>query len=111
MNTWQYFHRKIYIYSLYPSRNFRKESFISEEKLNNVPLKNEDYCILTFFKDLTCLYAGNAIRCDNNGSYNFVDYDTLLNTAKSTGKTKLIFLIGKIVKKFLKCWFFNPSEY
>eukprot|EP00102_Acyrthosiphon_pisum_P026205 XP_016663415.1 PREDICTED: uncharacterized protein LOC100569023 [Acyrthosiphon pisum] len=68
------------------SRTFRKCSFISEEKLNNVPLKNEDYCILTYFKDFTCLYVGKAIKCGNNGSYDFVDFDTLLNTAESTDK-------------------------
>jgi len=63
-----------------------------------VPLKNEDYCILTYFEDFSCLYGGKAIKCDN-GSYDFVDYDTLSKTATSTGKTKFIFLTGQIVKK------------
>eukprot|EP00102_Acyrthosiphon_pisum_P022410 XP_016659620.1 PREDICTED: uncharacterized protein LOC107883660 [Acyrthosiphon pisum] len=70
--------------SLHLSRTFRKGSFLSEEKLNNVPLKNEDICILTYFKDFTCLYVGKAIKCGNNGSYNFVDYDPVINTAMDT---------------------------
>ncbi|XP_060860314.1 uncharacterized protein LOC132937513 [Metopolophium dirhodum] len=87
--------------SLHVSRTFRKGSFISKEKLNNVPLKNEDYCILTYFKDFTCLYVGKAIQCGNNGSYNFVDYDTLLNTAKSIDKIlKYNPVVGDIVKVY-----------
>ncbi|XP_029341209.1 uncharacterized protein LOC115033194 [Acyrthosiphon pisum] len=70
--------------SLHLSRTFRKGSFLSEEKLNNVPLKNEDICILTYFKDFTCLYVGKAIKCGNNGGYDFVDYDTVLNTTMDT---------------------------
>jgi len=76
----------MYVYSLYISSCFRKGSFISKEQLNNVPLKNEDYCILTNFEDFTCLYVGKAIKCDKDGSYNFIDYDTLFKTSLSTGK-------------------------
>jgi len=50
-----------------------------------VPLKNGDYCILTYFEDFTCLYAGKAIKSGDNGSYDFVDCATLINTAESTG--------------------------
>jgi len=75
-------HRKMYVHSLYvPS-----SSVISKENLNNVPFKNEDYCILTYFNDFTCLYVGKAMKCGNNGSYYFVDYDIVIKTAKSTGK-------------------------
>lgn len=50
-----------------------------------MPFKNEDYCILTYFEDFTCLYVGKARKCDNNGSYDFVDGDTPFETARSTG--------------------------
>lgn len=85
MTLEKYVHRKIYIYNLYLSSSFRKDSFFSEEKLNNVPLKNEDYCILTYFEDFTCVYVAKARKCDDNGSYDFVDSDTLYKTANSTG--------------------------
>jgi len=67
-----------------------------------VPLRNEDYCILTYFEDFTCLYVGKAMKCDNNGSYNFVEFDTLQKTATSTGKTKIIFLTGQKSLKNLR---------
>ncbi|XP_060862031.1 uncharacterized protein LOC132939048 [Metopolophium dirhodum] len=90
--------------SSYVSRTLRKGSFISEKNLNNVPLKNEDYCILTYFEDFTCLYVGKAIKCGNTGSYNFVDYDTLLNTANSTDKIlKYNPAVGDMVKVFFIC--------
>jgi len=88
----------MYIHSLYLSSS----SVISKEKLNNVPLKNEDYCILTYFEDFTCLYVGKAMKCGNNGSYSFVDSDTLINTAKSTGKINLYFLLVKSLKQTLE---------
>ncbi|XP_060858547.1 uncharacterized protein LOC132935918 isoform X2 [Metopolophium dirhodum] len=82
------------------SRTFRRGSFISEEKLNNVPLKNEDYCMLTYFEDFTCLYVGKAIKC-NNGSYTFVDYDTVRYTNESTDKVlKYNPVVGDMVKVF-----------
>ena len=62
-----------------------------------MPLKNEDHCILTYFEDFTCLYIGKAIKRDNDGRYDFVDINTLSNTAESTGITKFIFLTGQIV--------------
>ncbi|XP_008187183.1 uncharacterized protein LOC100570802 [Acyrthosiphon pisum] len=87
--------------SLYPFRTFRKDSFISEKKLNNVQLKNEDYCILTYFEDFTSLYVGKAIKCGNNGSYNFFEYDTIFNTANSTDKIlKYRPVVGDKVKVF-----------
>jgi len=78
----------MYIYSLYLSSSSRKGSFFSEEKLvkkNNVPFKNEDYCILTYFEDFTCLYVGKAIKRVDNGSFDFADGIILTKTARSTG--------------------------
>jgi len=75
----------MYIYSLYLSSSSRKGTFFNEDKLNNVLLKNKDYCILTYFEDFTCLYAGKAVKSDIDGSYNFVDFDILQKTANSTG--------------------------
>ncbi|CAI6358820.1 unnamed protein product [Macrosiphum euphorbiae] len=87
--------------SLYVSRTLRRGNFISEEKLNNVPLKNEDYCILTYFEDFTCLYIGKAIKRDNDGRYDFVDINTLSNTAESTDKIpKYNPVVGDVVKVF-----------
>lgn len=80
-----YVNRKIFIYSSYLSNSSRKDSTFSQEKLNNMPLKNEDYCILTYFEDFTCLYVGKAIKSDKDGCYNFFDFDTLCKTACSTG--------------------------
>lgn len=77
--------KKIYIYSLYLSSSSRKGSFLSDEKLNIVPFKNKDYCILTYFEDFTCLYAGKAVKCDNDGSYEFIDFDVIEKTVHSTG--------------------------
>ncbi|XP_029344966.1 uncharacterized protein LOC100167801 isoform X2 [Acyrthosiphon pisum] len=88
--------------SSYVSRTLKRVSFSSKEKLNNVPLKNEDYCILTYFEDFTSLYVGKAIKCDN-GSYDFVDINTLLNTAKSTDQIlKCNPVVGDVVKVFSK---------
>jgi len=50
-----------------------------------LPFKNEDYCILTYFEDFTCLYVGKAIQCGDNGSYDFVNSVIVTKTAKSTG--------------------------
>ncbi|XP_022168298.1 uncharacterized protein LOC111032328 isoform X2 [Myzus persicae] len=87
--------------SLYLSSSSRKGSFFNEEKLNNVPLKNKDYCIMTYFEDLTCLYVGKAIKSDNDGSYDFVDFDTLHKTAISTDKIlKNYPVVGDIVKVY-----------
>lgn len=77
--------KNIFIYSSYLSSSSRKDSNFSQEKLNNMPLKNEDYCILTYFEDFTSLYVGKAIKSDKDGSYNFFDFDTLCKTACSTG--------------------------
>ncbi|CAI6358736.1 unnamed protein product [Macrosiphum euphorbiae] len=83
------------------SRTLRRGNFISEEKLNNVPLKNEDHCILTYFEDFTCLYIGKAIQRDNDGRYDFVDINTLSNTAESTDKIpKCNPDVGDVVKVF-----------
>jgi len=82
---YDYVNKKIYIYSLYLYSSSRKGSFLNDEKLNIVPFKNNDYCILTYFEDFTCLYAGKAVKCGNNGSYNFVDFNILEKTINSTG--------------------------
>jgi len=50
-----------------------------------VPFKNKDYCILTYFEDFTCLYAGKAVKSGNDGSYDFFDFDILSKTVCSTG--------------------------
>ncbi|KAL4141977.1 hypothetical protein QTP88_004511 [Uroleucon formosanum] len=85
--------------------SFRKGSFFNEEKLNNVPFKNEDYCILTYFEDFTCLYVGKARKCDNNGSYDFVDGDTPFETARSTDK---IIKYHPVVGDMVKVW--SPQD-
>ncbi|KAE9524914.1 hypothetical protein AGLY_014964 [Aphis glycines] len=87
--------------SSYLSSSYRKGSTFSQEKLNNISLKNEDYCILTYFEDFTCLYVGKAIKSDKDGSYNFFDFDTLCKTACSTDKIlKCNPIVGDIVKVF-----------
>ncbi|XP_029347622.1 uncharacterized protein LOC100166817 isoform X3 [Acyrthosiphon pisum] len=86
--------------SLYLSSSSKKDSFFSKEKLNNVPFKNKDYCILTYFEDFTCLYVGKAIKSDN-GSYDFADGIILTKTAKSTDKIiKNHPVVGDMVKVF-----------
>ncbi|XP_029345708.1 uncharacterized protein LOC107883907 [Acyrthosiphon pisum] len=87
--------------SIESSLYLSSSSVISKGKLNNVPLKNEDYCILTYFEDFTCLYVGKAIKCGNNGSYSFIDLETLDKTAKSTDKIlKYRPVVGDKVKVF-----------
>ncbi|XP_026818102.1 uncharacterized protein LOC113557019 isoform X2 [Rhopalosiphum maidis] len=87
--------------SLYLSSSSRKGSIFSQEKLNSMPLKNEDYCILTYFEDFTCLYVGKAIKSDTDDSYNFFDFDILCETACSTDKIlKYDPIVGDIVKVF-----------
>lgn len=59
-------------------------------KLYDIPLKNEDYCFITYFEDITCVYVCKAIKKDTK--YEVYNFDILTKTAdESEGLIKFIF--------------------
>lgn len=65
-------------------KNKTKECSASD--FQNVILKNGDYCIVTYFKDLKNIYLSKAVKDCTNNEYEGHNVHIILKTIKSQGK-------------------------
>lgn len=70
-------------------RSFRKGSFLNQKESNNVPFKNGDICIITYFEDFSDIYVCKALHNTSNKTYDMIGIDVVLMTMSSTGELKL----------------------
>jgi len=57
----------------------RRNSFLISPKHYDLPLKNKDYCLVTYFEDFSCIYVCKAIKKDTE--YEVYNFDILTKTA------------------------------
>lgn len=80
------FKELIFIFSSYLSHSFRKGSFHGLKKTcNDLPFKNGDSCVITFFDSYTCVYVVKALKSITDNSYSICNSDIVSETATSTG--------------------------
>lgn len=78
----------IFIFSL-PKHSLRKTSIHSiqqKREQKSLPLRNGDYCFITYFKDLSCIYVTKAIKNTKDGSFDLCSLEVTGKTIESQGK-------------------------